>query len=267
VTGPGEITVIHLVWAPLGEKSLRQFLGSYHAHPAGLEHRLLIVYNGFYSGDDERLRACRAALGDTTHEDLVLDRPVIDLEGYRQAALTVSGGDVCILNSHSRVRSDGWLSLLRRARRQGIGMAGASGSYESTYSSALPWRKPLLRHDFPPFPNPHLRTNGFLIDRDLLLSLYREPITSKRAALRLENGRQSMTRLIAELGDEVRVVGRDGAELGPEQWPDSGGFRSGTQENLLVADNRSDQFDRADPRLRQILQRKAWGHAVSPDHG
>lgn len=262
------ICVIHLVWAPLGETPLRRFLDSYRAHPAGHEHHLLVVYNGFAGEADPHLAACRRELEEVEHDELVLTGAMLDLEGYRLAAEHIAAERVCMLNSYSRVCCTGWLDLLARAVSvPDMGMVGASGSYESTYSAAPPWRRPRLRREFPPFPNPHLRTNAFLVRRQTLLSLYREPIRTKRAALALENGRHSMTRQLVARGLGVRVVGKDGRVFAPGQWPASGGFRSGAQDNLLVADNRTDQYRDAGPRLRRVLARKAWGVAARGNDG
>jgi hypothetical protein len=40
------IGLVYLAWVPLGSVPLREFLRSYHAHPAGAEHQLIVVLNG-----------------------------------------------------------------------------------------------------------------------------------------------------------------------------------------------------------------------------
>jgi len=58
------------------------------------------------------------------------------------------------------------------------------------------------------------------------------------------------------------VAGRDGRVYGSEEWPASRTFRSGEQDNLLVADNRTEQYHAADPTRRGELARFAWGRPV-----
>ena len=41
--------------------------------------------------------------------------------------------------------------------------------------------------------------------------------------------------------------------------PRSATFRSGEQENLLIADNRTDDWRRAAPEERRALAARAWG--------
>jgi len=241
------IDLVHLIWAPLGLKPLERFLASYGAHEAGAEHRLLFVLNGFEGDTPPALPG----------ETLRLERPLLDLAAYRRAAAHCRAERLVFVNSYAVVLADGWLGKLDSAL-DGGGMVGCSGSWESALSAAP---RPLraFRRAFPPFPNPHLRTNGFGLSRELAEQLdWTEP-ASKRAALRLEAGRGSLTRQVLARGLPVCVVGRDGACYEPERWPESATFRAGGQRNLLVGDNRTEQWRRADPVRRGQLEAMAWG--------
>jgi hypothetical protein len=256
------VCVVHLVWAPLGLEPLRRFVRSYRAHPAGCGHALLAVYNGF--ADAAALDAARAELAGVEHTELVLAEPVQDLAAYRAAAEHATGAEaICVLNSHSELLADGWLASLERGlRAPGIGIVGATGSHESTYSSAPRPLKPLRRRQFPPFPNPHVRTNAFMLERARMLALDWRVARGKGSAHRLESGVHGITRQLRAAGLEPRVVGRDGRGYVPREWPASRTFRSGAQENLLVADNRTRQYDEAEPARRAELARMAWGEAA-----
>jgi hypothetical protein len=257
-----EVSVVHLVWAPLGLQPLRRFVRSYRAHPAGRDHALLAVFNGF--SDAAALDAARAELHGVEHAQLVLPGPAQDLAAYRAAAEHATGADaLCFLNSHSEVLADGWLARLdEQLRAPRVGIVGATGSHESTYSSAPRPLKLLRRRQFPPFPNPHIRTNAFMLARERLLALDWEVGRGKSSAHQLESGTRGITRQLQAQGLEARVVGRDGRGYAPEGWGDSRTFRSGNQDNLLVADNRTRQYDEADPARRAELSRMAWGEAT-----
>jgi hypothetical protein len=60
------------------------------------------------------------------------------------------------------------------------------------------------------------------------------------------------------------VAGRDGRVFDVPGWPRSATFRAGDQANLLVADNRTDDWERATPERRAELTRMAWGEGVDP---
>jgi hypothetical protein len=103
-----------------------------------------------------------------------------------------------------------------------------------------------------------------MLARDLLLELDWPPLRSKAAAWAVESGRRSISRQVWERGLEVRVVGLDGVAYPPERWRQSATFRSGEQRNLLIADNRTRQYEEAKPTLRRRLEQMAWGEHGEP---
>jgi hypothetical protein len=134
------IAVIHLVWGPLGPAPLREFLRTYHAHEAGAPHELVILLNGVPAdGEDAVAReALMVELRQTPHRLIELERPVLDLVAYEQAAAMVEHEYMCMLNSHSRLLCAGWLAAFEQAlRRPKIGLVGATGSWASMRSYAL----------------------------------------------------------------------------------------------------------------------------------
>ena len=118
------------------------------------------------------------------------------------------------------------------------------------------------RLHYPVFPNPHLRTNAFVVRRDILLGLRVGDVDTKEGAERFESGSHGLTRQLRDRGLAALVVGRDGRAFGPEQWPTSGTFRSGEQANLLVSDNRTRQYAEGDVATRRRLASLAWGNAA-----
>jgi hypothetical protein len=252
------ICVVHLVWAPLGPEPLRRFIASLGAHVAGAPFRLLVVRNGFGAGTGWDAHA--AALEGVDHELLTLPEPVQDLPAYRAAVDAAAEPILCFMNSYAEVLADGWLARLTDPLGDaGIGLVGASGSWESAFSSApLVLRAARLR-GFQRFPNPHVRTNGFAARRDLLRSLTWAPLDTKLEALERESGRRSLTRQIRARGLRVVLTGRDGRLYDPDDWAGSATFRAGGQRNLLVADNRTADYAAADAAERRRLARMAWG--------
>jgi hypothetical protein len=266
------IGVVHLVWAPLGPEPLRAFLRSYTSHPAGAQHELVIVLNGAIGAEPQAMREREALLGElagTEHRLISLERPVLDLEAYGQAARALAHERVCFLNSYSTIICDGWLAHLAAALAQpGVGLVGASGSWESQAQ----WRRGRVRHwpqqllalprarrDYPRFPNPHIRTSAFMLERARLLDFDLTRLPDKRSTYLLESGHRSITRSVQQQGLRAVVVGRDGSVYDVQAWPDSHTFRSGEQENLLIADNQTRDYQTVSPRVRRRLSRGTWG--------
>ena len=252
--------MVHLVWAPLGPASLERFARSYRQHEAGAGHRLLLVFKEFKDG--EQLAETERLVSDLEHESLHMPHRKLDLAAYIAIAEQIESPAFCFFNSNSELLADGWLEKLwRNLQQPGVGMVGATGSYESLLPPSG-----LLRFFrsawFEPFPNPHVRSNAFMMRRGLMRSLQWGEVRTKSGAWRLENGKRSVTQQVWEEGLEALVVGRDGEAYERERWYDSHTFRSGGQENLLVADNRTRQFAEADPAEQRQLAELAWGHSA-----
>lgn len=257
---PG-VCLVHLVWAPYGPELLERFLASLSEHPPGCPYELLVFLNGF--DDDGPTEEFTTQLAEIEHRALVLPAPVQDLPAYRAALEATDAEVVCFTNSYARALATGWLALLAdAARRPDVGLAAATGSWESAFSSAPAVVRVQRFVRFPRFPNPNVRTNAFAGRRELLDSLDWTGVEDKLGALIRESGRTSFSAQVRKRRLRTVVVDRGGVLHEPDAWPTSRTFRSGHQENLLVADNRTDDYLAADAGERRRLARMAWGRAA-----
>ncbi|MCL2449602.1 MAG: hypothetical protein FWD17_11700 [Polyangiaceae bacterium] len=276
MTAASRDAVMYLVRRSEDVHRVQRFLSAYDARPAGAAHDLLILWKGFAGAPlPEPLAA------------LVRGRPVcsrfiadtgFDVDAYWRAARDSTYDRCCFLNSQSEPLVEGWLAWLFEALEPSrVGLAGATGSFESPYSeTARTWRSSLLegpvwrrarwaaqvarsRVHFAPFPNHHVRTTAFAIRVTTLRRVRCAPMTAKYEAFRFESGRHGLTAQVEKMGLEVRVVGRDGATYQPALWPESATFRSGDQRNLLVADDHTRLFAASDDMTKRALHRAAWG--------
>jgi hypothetical protein len=262
-----ETQLVHLVWAPLGIEPLERFLAAYAGHDPGRPHRLTVILNGFAS--PAAAAPHRALLREVDHDVLVPRRPLQDLAAYAAAARRMQGPVACFANSYARPLVDGWLELLcDPLEGPEVGLAGTTGTYESHLASVARGglRSPrvaadLVRHApfFAPFPAPSVRTGVFAIDPRRLAAAAPRRMRSKFAAHAFESGRRGLTARVRRAGLRPVVAGRDGRAYEIAEWPDSATFRAGGQRNLLVADNRTDEWERADSALRRELTLMAWG--------
>jgi hypothetical protein len=275
-----EICLIHLVWKPLGLEPFRDFITSYRRNSAGVDHRLVVAFNGFDSETD--LREYREILAGVVHESFVVSPSTQDLPVYFKAAQKFDDRYFCFLNSYSVILDQGWLAKMHgHLTSEGVGLVGATANYESYYTNLELERGPystsrfLLRrlaHDLPllykdyrtyanfqPFPNPHVRTNGFMLAREIMLGLRVRRLRTKMDCFKLESGRDGITRQIMRMGLKPLVVGRDGRAYEKEKWFESGTFRSSGQHNLLIADNHTRRYSAADVRAKSVIERISWG--------
>jgi len=274
-------TVAYLIWAPLGTAPAEKFLLSYQQHFAGLEHELLIIFNGFRS---DNARQPFVALFDHVRipwRPFVVSQVLQDIPAYKLAAEHVSSRWVCFLNSYAQLRDGDWLAKMAHCLQQpSVGVVSATGSFESHYTRLgyVPppgemqprpkwWRlagklrrayaQRRARPYYDPFPTAHVRTSAFAMERALFLDL-KIRCSTKEQCHRFEGGRFSLTNQLRERGLNSIVVGRDGRCYLPHEWQQSGTFRFGEQENLLIGDNRTEQYMKADEIFRRRLRFFAW---------
>jgi hypothetical protein len=278
-----DICVVHLVRARNGTAPLQRFLNSYGRHRAGIDHDLLFVLKGFKAGkvgDDFDF-----LLNRFPHSRMAVADWGFDITTYFQAVKGHAHPFFCFLNSFSEIMADNWLVKLHRAALlPRAGVVGATGSYQGYHEdrSTMPnvgsfpirarWKQIALKWPYveklsylrlrilyPFFPNPHVRTNAFMIRREVMMTLSPKVTLTKTQAYGFESGKRSMTRQIVDSGKTALVVGRDGTVHDIPQWRDSNTFWRGSQENLLIADNQTRRFLASDAGSQRVFTWYAWG--------
>jgi hypothetical protein len=273
-----EVGVVHLVRAQNGLQPFTNFLDAYARHPGGVPHELLIVFKGF-SGDGE-LSQYRHLLKAVPHREFQVSDAGMDLRAYSLACRHFDLPYLCFLNSYSIPLDENWLAkLFAPVRLPKGGVAAAGGSWESMYTnllnslkSPMPFPRRIMRtlrlqvnrQLFRPFPNYHLRTNAFIISRQLMLEVWPRRVPNKISAYLFENGRYNFAQRVLQRGRRVVVVGRNGQGYEKEDWARSNTFRQANQENLLVADNQTRAYLNADFETRKYLSTLAWGSDARP---
>ena len=277
------IGVVFLMWIPYGLDVFREFLQSYLRFSAGIQHDFLIIFkDGGGSGDVEQ--KCRQLLSESgvAYEALTFNGG-LDLDAYLYAAKNRSWEYIMFLNTKSVFLATNWLLKMHNPiQRNDIGMVSATGSWQSHRSTvfyALPWRyeknksfhenfikyKMLLKAAFyypflfKSFPNPHLRTNAFMIRRSLFLKMRWKPLKSKFRAYLCESGRNSITNQVIRAGYRTLIVDKEGRGFEIKEWPDTRTFWINEQENLLVADNQTTLYKNADAAYKRYLTYVGWG--------
>lgn len=277
-----DICVVHLVRKKNGMEPFRRFLASYLDNPAGIVHDLLILYKGFYRKAD--IAPYEELLKDIPHSFLTVADFGFDLRPYFVAAKKHDSKYFCFLNSFSVILDKDWLlKFYRHINQPGVGLVGANGSWgcirpgQTNKNASLhkraarfltvKWLGKYLGKYFDPFPNFHIRTNGFMIARDDMLNIRHGMTLSKMQAWILESGKSGITKQVERMGLKPVVVGKDGKGYDKHEWDISNTFWRGTQGNLLIADNQTRKFDAASPEWRREAELFAWGKLVSESKG
>lgn len=327
------VGVIYLARCADGLAAFERFADGYRKHPAGHDHELIVLYKGFYGA--ETLGGARAVFHDMPHTGIELDDEYYDIGSYLEATRRVSHPYLMFFNTHTEISAPNWLKHpLTHMLREGVGIVGAMGSYESLQNSfsliqkviwlcaakRIPYdskihdyydflidlhckdwaagqtlSQPGPRHraanyvssrmldagfrlrwwiltqpgkvfdkyaEFPPFPNPHIRSNGFLTERKHMLRFEPFEIREKLDACIFESGSNSLTSQLRREGFSAMVVGRDGGGWDVPRWPESRTFRLQDQSNLLISDNQSRQFDKMSAAARLTHEQITWGDYI-----
>lgn len=228
----------------------QRFLSSYKRFSAGMDHTLFIIFKGFDNAT--HLAEGQEVFRSLDYHTLFTSDDSFDLGAYIEASHCISHKRVCFLNSNSEIASDGWLAKLAvNFALPHVGAVSATGSFESLSS---------LGDSFPRFPNPHIRSNAFMIQRDIFIDMLAGiKLKSKRDVYSIESGENSVTRRIFERGLTALVVGRDGRGYTPSWWPHSQTFRQGSQSNLLIHDNQTRMFENLSFEDKRQMSNLAWG--------
>lgn len=252
----GKVAVLYLSWWKNHKQWSGAFLDSISSHAPGANFDLLYLLKEFpEDGSDPAFEKLRDRLNFPLHVVRSADRR-FDLNVYLEIAAAHDYDRFLFLNSYSRVLAPNWLSSYLSAfdSRANAGIVAATGSYETMPGLA--------------FPNVHVRTNGFMIDRSLLLRIKPGPLETKRDTNRLEAGADNLTQQIVGQGRVPLVVDRFARAWQVDDWPISRTFRSGRQEGLLIADNRTHNYEVGSAGKRRKLAHLAWGDRamVAPEN-
>lgn len=122
----------------------------------------------------------------------------------------------------------------------------------------------LAGHD--PFPNPHIRSNGFIVDRSTFVDIAGDVGNTKNAAYGFESSRTGLSASIASRGLRLVLIDKAGDQYDVADWTKSQTFRLGNQERLLLSDNQTRGFDAMSDGERSTLALISWGYGVVKRH-
>ena len=280
--GSSFISVVHVIWVPYGIELFQRFITSYRKYSSGHSHELILLFNGVSKYEEVSPYLDFADSFGIAYKMHIYYGFCQDIDAYFWIADKLDSSYLLFVNSYSEFLAENWLEKYVMNIAPDVGMIGATGSWQSYYltvfaNNSWKWnRKKTLaenirkyklllkaffywRYKFPAFPNPHIRTNAFFINRELLKSIHHGVLKNKFDAYKFESGQNSITRQIMRKGIDVVVIDRWGNKHRKDGWPASKTFWISEQENLLISDNQTNLFVTSDANARSKLTYLAWG--------
>jgi hypothetical protein len=338
------IGLVYLDRAAEGTQPVERFVASYRKFDAGVQHQLITIYKGH--GRDLRTRS-QALFDGIQGKAIDVNDDFTDIDSYLVAAEQFEDIDLfCFLNTFSEIRCNEWLLHLCNALEQeNVGIAGATGSYESLLNDARLYSKliflcslnliafdgriyeeykPVIRdqcpywihsnttigllkgltlhpksvpkwlrglelrfrlrgtspdakfehfwkeltsaggvynwlNGYPPFPNPHIRSNAFIVRRSDLQGWFAAKMSGKNESYLFESGAGSLTRTLLDKRRRAVVVNNIGDIFDVPDWPKSKTFRIENQQGLIVKDNRTREFEQLSRPQKSVYTGFTWG--------
>jgi hypothetical protein len=267
-----------------GLASVKCFFDAYNEYTPDCPHDLIVIAKGWENQSERNELQALAIRNKATIYSMPDDG--LDWAAYMRLAPQLKQDWLCFLNTHSRPRVKGWLRLLRvvaDSHADNFGAVGATGSLETLLPNVFarsnnyhgiqavviyPVRVILNAYryianicDFTGFPNPHLRSNAFLVRRDLFIEycqIQKLP-RCKRDTTKLESGRNGFSAYLLAKGLRLFVTGADGNVYEWKQWINSFTFRTHEQQNLLVGDNQTNDYQTSAAHRKANLEFMTWG--------
>lgn len=276
-----EVTVVYICYVPYGTDHLFRFIESYKQHHAGYDHELCIVFKGM---ENHALDPFLWILAQSKvkYYPLHYAGPGLDISTYQYAARMRKTKYMMFMNSSCQILAHFWLRKYMKHMCDNVGVLCTTVNIESHYNSVYLhhklWPEPArgFRHNFtkyklflknffywqllfPDYPNFHFRTNAFLMDRMLFLSLKTGDINTKFKAYLVESGRNSFTRQLIKRDLRIVLVNNKGQAFGPPVSHIPNVYFKGEQEDLMIADNQTRLYDSATKKQRIEMSFKRWG--------
>lgn len=278
------ISVIYNAWHPFGIFPFQSFITSYQKNTANAAHQLVIIFKDFPENDIASDEPFLNLLKEMNIDYSSLHfKGGLDIDAYFFAANQLNTEYCCFFNTKSIILAPNWLNYMYQAiQDNSVGVVSATGSwqsymntvyiqnslrYNSKESFKTNFRKYKLylkaffyyRFLFPSFPNPHVRTNAFLIKKETFLKLHYKPITKKIEAYQFESGWNGFTRQLQKMGLIALIVDNKGNAYPIDKWNKSNIFWQSNQEALLVSDNQTNAYNVASETERKTYRKLAWG--------
>ncbi len=274
-----KITIVFLLRNSCeAELNLQEFISSLEVFPPGTDHDLLYIFKNFKPNE---IKILVEKYKINNNNIIELPDTNFDIGSYYFSVNHIKTEYVIFLNTFSRPLYKNWLKLYLNALEcHDTGLIGATGSYESFgfnppikdgyslvdnikriakffYRISLSIINLQLTMQF---PNPHIRTNAFLTKASIFKN-YIDEIglpNSKLDCHKIESGPNSYTNYALKNNLNPGVISSNGSFITLLNMHKSNVFRRGEQSELIISDNRTNDYKESKNDRKRSLEWDAW---------
>lgn len=252
-------------------EDFKNFIKNYNSFKIGQEHSLMICCKLL---DEVKKNSIINLLKDSNIKFELFYDPSLnndfDFGSYYRVAQIHSNSLIFYLNASSKPITDNWLRILSNEYEENS-LLGTTASFESHSSNiklkknykifSFIYKRLMNLIFFKPFPNPHIRTTGFLIKGSEYLKFMKNRlIRSKIDAWKIESGKHSLTNYFKKLNYNIYIINSDGNKFLEKDWKLSKTYNYSDQNKSIISDKHIRKYHNLNPDEKLKFQNNTWGH-------
>lgn len=262
-----KIIIAYLSSGFVSTKSLKTFLVNYKKNKPGYPHELVICFK--LLDEFERKKREKLIKNNKIFYDKVNTN---DHEwGTLKRLCELNKNKIIFwMNDHSYPVERNWLKKIMKHYKKNA-LFGTSGSYSSHFSNSFYRNKndnylvALMKIVFflfsvPKFPNPHIRTTGFLINSNEFIEFMKfKWIRIKLQSFLIESGYNSLTNFFRKKNYSVFIINKNGQKYDLENMRESCTFAYKNQNKFLISDNQIRSYLKLSNKQKIKRSKHVWG--------
>jgi hypothetical protein len=264
-----KILVAYICSPYVDEKIFFKFIKNYKTYTPGIKHKLLICFKNLAKDKIKYFKSRLANLNYIAFQDR-RHRNDWDFMSFYRIAKKYNDYLIFFLSNQAYPIKKNWL-LLMCSNYKTKRILGTTGSYESISSRGFLrnynenifyyiYRVIKYLINFPLFPNPHIRTTGFMMfAKDYLQYKFEKNYFTKFHNWKTESGRNSMTNFFKKNGFEILIVNSDGKAFLEKDWKLSQTYCYKNQKKLIISDKRTRKYSKFSVNEKNIKTKIVWG--------
>lgn len=267
-----------------GVAAAEKFIHHYQQYESGCEHDLVVIFKGWDRSLLKEKDKLKLKFNELSASYIELEDDGFDWAAFMRAAPMLETDFICYLNTFSRPLSHSWLkNFYDCIKLEDVGICGATAAYRAwkfsfpffefrlSVISLYPFKiiRRLINHFllFGYYPNkycPHLRSNGFAVERKTFLDFINTTKIpkNKRDCYKLESGTSSFSNYIMSHNRRLVLIDKKGNQHDIKDWISSKTYCCPDQPELCIADNNTDHYDKQNISNKKQMEYDAWGKII-----
>ena len=252
------------------KETLIDFVSYYKKYQSGLNHELVVCFKLLNS---QEIKDLKKYLIDIEYTEFIDPGKKNDWDfgSYMRVSKTFYDKDILFLSSHSYPVCNDWLKKLFLFKSETTVIA-PTASYESLVDSIklknkfykiirYLYRKYKFSKNFDKFPNPHFRTSSFLINSKIFLNYIQDKkLRNKEDTLKIESGKNSLTKYLENKKIKIFVVNSDGEKFEKNNWKYSETYNFLKHDKSIISDKHSRKYLKINNDEKKASRLKVWGN-------